>query len=141
MSHIIRTSHGDLNPPLEPDLPYDIYLTQDPFDKHLKIEIAVKGEHNTLGMALNMCESRHQLQLQDMVPSTPGSRIPKWRSMHTSSHLTIKTSGPSKTWKMQYCKQNRHASSKQRALLPRTRVTVSTHITACHNYILTNLML
>jgi dUTP pyrophosphatase len=68
-------------------MPYDIYLSQDPFDQRLEVEIAVKGDHPTLGLMMTQCPQRQQLHLQDMTLSTPGSRIPKWQSTLRNAHL------------------------------------------------------
>jgi dUTP pyrophosphatase len=67
-------------------LPYNIYMSQDPFDNILEITIPIKGDHPTLGMILQHCPHQQQLQLYDMLPSTPGSRIPKWRSTLRNSY-------------------------------------------------------
>jgi dUTP pyrophosphatase len=69
------------------DMPYDIYLSQDPFDQILPIEIMVKGDHETLGMQFQECSQRNRLRLIDMALSTPGSRIPRWRSLLRNSYI------------------------------------------------------
>lgn len=58
------------------DLPYDIFLSQDPFDHRLEIEIPVKGDHKTLGLQMHHCPDRNRLQLRDMAISIPAHRIP-----------------------------------------------------------------
>jgi len=70
-----------------PDMPFDIYLSLDPFDNILQIEIPVKGGHPTLGLHLTECPYRHRLRLLDMTAGTPGSRIPKWRSALRNTYL------------------------------------------------------
>lgn len=35
------------------DMPYDIHMSQDPFDNIQQIEITVEGDHLTLGMQLD----------------------------------------------------------------------------------------
>jgi hypothetical protein len=35
------------------DMPYDIHMSQDPFDNIQQIKIPVKGDHLTLGMHLD----------------------------------------------------------------------------------------
>jgi dUTP pyrophosphatase len=41
-----------------PDLPYDLYLSQDPFDSILDVTIPIRGDYNTLGMQLQSCPHR-----------------------------------------------------------------------------------
>jgi dUTP pyrophosphatase len=45
----------------EVEMPYDIYMSQNPFDREQTIEIAIKGDHPTLGMQMDMCQHRHRL--------------------------------------------------------------------------------
>jgi dUTP pyrophosphatase len=82
----IAPSENPVEDPL-PRMPYDIYLSQDPFDKTLEVEIQVKGDHPSLGMQCIMCPHRNRLQIQDMAISTPASRIPKWRSTIRNTYL------------------------------------------------------
>jgi hypothetical protein len=56
------------------DMPYGVYLSQDPFEHILPTEIMVKGDHETLGMQTLECPQRRHLQLTDKDLSTPGSR-------------------------------------------------------------------
>ena len=60
--------------------PYHIWLSPDPFDKRLNIAIDVRRDHPTLGLITTMCQFRNRVQLVNMEKSTPGARIPKWRS-------------------------------------------------------------
>ncbi len=60
--------------------PYDIYFSHDPFDSTLEVEIAVKGDHPTLGILSQYDSCRQRLQIKDMALGTPGSRLKKWRS-------------------------------------------------------------
>jgi len=72
---------------LDPDISalrdgfYDLYCSHDPFDNTVEIPIPIKGDHPVLGMQFQYCDFRQRLQLKDMALSTPGSRIPKWRSV------------------------------------------------------------
>jgi hypothetical protein len=59
------------------ELPYHIYISDDPFDSKIDITIPIKGDHPTLGMQLTQCAHRHHPCLTDMAISTPASRIPK----------------------------------------------------------------
>jgi dUTP pyrophosphatase len=69
------------------ELPFDIYLSLDPFDLIQQIIIPVKGDHPTLGLNLTQCSARNRLRLIDMHPGTPGSRLPKWRSVLRNAYL------------------------------------------------------
>jgi dUTP pyrophosphatase len=60
--------------------PYDIWMSHDPFENHLTVQLPVRGNHPTLGMSFQECEIRGRLRLQGMEKSTPGARIAKWRS-------------------------------------------------------------
>ena len=69
--------------------PYDIWLSDDPYDNRLTITIDVKGSHPTLGMQL-VANSNETLQLADMSPSTPAAKVAKWRStLRWSTLLSI----------------------------------------------------
>jgi deoxyuridine 5'-triphosphate nucleotidohydrolase len=70
-----------------PPLPYDIFLSQDPFDSQLPVEIVLKGDDPTLGMIFQFCKYRNRLQLVNMTKRTPGARVHKWRSMLRHSYL------------------------------------------------------
>jgi dUTP pyrophosphatase len=72
----------EANHQLEPRLetPTYIYMSNDPFDDILTITIPIKGDHQTLGMLLQICPHRNRLQLHNMAPNTPGSCVQKWRS-------------------------------------------------------------
>jgi len=82
----ISTAETPAATPL-PDLPYDIHLSQDPFDQLLPTDIAVKGDHPVLGLNCTQCKHRHRLRLIDMVISTPASRIPRWRSTLCNAYI------------------------------------------------------
>ena len=59
--------------------PYNVWLSQDPFQSRLSIQIDVKGDHPSLG--LKCAVTPHgRLQLMDMEEGTPAMKIPKWRS-------------------------------------------------------------
>jgi dUTP pyrophosphatase len=68
--------------------PQNLYLSLDPFDQTLTIQIPVKGEHPTLGMHLTQCPQHNRPQLTDMALGTPGSRLPKWQSLLRHTYLT-----------------------------------------------------
>lgn len=76
-----------IHSPVEIEMPYNIYMSQDPFDQIQHIDITIKGDHPTLGMHMEHCIHRHRLKLTNMAISTPGSRIPKWRSILRNSYL------------------------------------------------------
>jgi dUTP pyrophosphatase len=59
---------------------YNIWLSPDPFNQRIYIPIDVKGSHPTLGLLFQPAPHQNRLQLMDMVKSTPGNKIPRWRS-------------------------------------------------------------
>jgi hypothetical protein len=63
-------------------------MSLDPFDQIIDVDIAIKGNHPTLGMILEECAYRARPRLTDMALSTPGSRVPKWRSTLRNTYLT-----------------------------------------------------
>jgi len=67
--------------------PYDIFFSHDPFDNILEVEVAVRGNHPTLGILSQYCPYRQRLQIKDMALSTPGSRIKKWRSTLRNAYI------------------------------------------------------
>ena len=67
--------------------PYDVWMSHDPFENHLTVQIPVCGNHPTLGMNFQECEIRGRLRLQGMEKSTPGACIAKWRSTLRNSIL------------------------------------------------------
>jgi dUTP pyrophosphatase len=81
---IIHTAMAPIDPP---EMPFDIYLSQDPFDRIQHIDITVKGDHPMLGLNLTPCTARNRLRLIYMHPGTPSSRLPKWRSVLRNSYL------------------------------------------------------
>jgi len=67
-------------------MPYNIYLSQDPFDDIFQIQVDDFGTHATMGMIFHQCPYRHLPQLKDILPSQPCSRIKKWRSTIKNSY-------------------------------------------------------
>jgi dUTP pyrophosphatase len=63
-----------------PKMPYNIYLSADPFDDIIKISVRDFGTHDTMGMIFHPCPYRNLPILKDIIPSQPGSRIRNWRS-------------------------------------------------------------
>jgi hypothetical protein len=60
-------------------IPYNIWLSQDPFQSRISIQLDVKGDHDTL--RLKCTATPHgKLQLLDMAPGTPAVKLPRWRS-------------------------------------------------------------
>ncbi len=80
ITSVVRTLHGNqmsdesvsptqptiLSDESIPPLPYDIYLSEHPFDDQLHVEITLKGDHSTLGMIFQLCKFRNRLQLLNM---------------------------------------------------------------------------
>mmetsp|Transcript_10383 Transcript_10383/g.14952 ORF Transcript_10383/g.14952 Transcript_10383/m.14952 type:complete len:1434 (-) Transcript_10383:2326-6627(-) len=67
--------------------PFDLYFSHDPFDNNLEIDIPIKGDHPTLGVLSQYCPYRQRLQIKDMALSSPGSRLPKWRSTLRNAYI------------------------------------------------------
>mmetsp|Transcript_23363 Transcript_23363/g.33516 ORF Transcript_23363/g.33516 Transcript_23363/m.33516 type:complete len:1554 (+) Transcript_23363:3270-7931(+) len=67
--------------------PYNLWLSNDPFDKRITVSLDVKGLHPTLGMIFTMCPIRNRPQLSEMEKSTPGARLSKWRSTVKAAYL------------------------------------------------------
>ena len=74
-------------PQIPVEKPFEIYFSHDPFDSTLEIEIPVKGDHPTLGLLTNYCETRQRLQVKDMALSTPGSRLKCWRTVIRNAYI------------------------------------------------------
>ena len=66
----------DLN--VSREMPYNIYLSLDPFDNYTHRTIQVKGTHPSLGLNLQICKTRHIPQIINCIKSTPIIRIPRW---------------------------------------------------------------
>jgi hypothetical protein len=60
-------------------IPYNIWLSQDPFQSRISIQLDVKGDHDTLGLKCT-ATPHGKLQLLDMAPDTPAIKLPQWRS-------------------------------------------------------------
>ena len=67
--------------------PFNIWMSNDPFDNRLPIMIDVKGNHPTLGLQLHNIKDNRRVQLTGMQTSTPAAKIPKWRSTLRWSYL------------------------------------------------------
>jgi deoxyuridine 5'-triphosphate nucleotidohydrolase len=76
-------------PQLNPvDMPYNIFLSQDPFDDVITVTVKDFGTHSTMGMILQQCSQRNKPRLVDIQPSQPCSRIKKWRSTIKNGYIT-----------------------------------------------------
>eukprot|EP00590_Aulacoseira_subarctica_P009283 CAMPEP_0172419932 /NCGR_PEP_ID=MMETSP1064-20121228/6327_1 /TAXON_ID=202472 /ORGANISM="Aulacoseira subarctica , Strain CCAP 1002/5" /LENGTH=1080 /DNA_ID=CAMNT_0013159633 /DNA_START=39 /DNA_END=3281 /DNA_ORIENTATION=+ len=71
-----------------PPMPYNIYLSTDPFDDVIPIAIDDFGSHATMGMVLQLCPVRNRPQLVNILPSNPASRIKRWRSNLRNAYIT-----------------------------------------------------
>ena len=71
-----------------PPMPYNIYLSTDPFDDVIPIAIDDFGSHATMGMVLQQCPVRNRPQLVNILPSNPASRIKRWRSTLRNAYIT-----------------------------------------------------
>jgi len=74
----IRQTAPEILQPRE--MPYNIFLSTDPFDDVITIMVKDFGAHETMGMALEQCAHRNRPRLRDIIPSQPCSRIKNWRS-------------------------------------------------------------
>ena len=80
---LINNMHTDV------ETPYQIYLSTNPFENVIEVEITTKGDHSTLGLILQTNDTMgNRPQLQACLPSTPAARIPKWRSLLRNSFPT-----------------------------------------------------
>jgi hypothetical protein len=70
-----------------PEMPYNIYLSDDLFDVHVQIHIQDFGQHETMGMILQDCKHRTRPQLLDILPSQPLSYIKNWRKTLKNGYL------------------------------------------------------
>jgi len=76
-------------PHLQPvDMPYNIFLSQDPFDDVITIAVKDFGAHVTMGMVLYQRNQRNRPRIIDIQPSQPCSRTKKWRSTIKNGYLT-----------------------------------------------------
>jgi dUTP pyrophosphatase len=64
--------------PIKP--PYNIWLSEHPFQKILNVQLETTVCHPTMGMVFNTTLHKDRIQLSDMVKSTPGAKLPRWRS-------------------------------------------------------------
>jgi len=67
--------------------PYNLWLSSDPFDKQLSVTIDVKGDHPSLGLIVEKCDTRNRLKLIDIAKSIPAARLPSWRSTLKFGHI------------------------------------------------------
>jgi hypothetical protein len=74
---MFQTATGTLQP-LE--MPYNIFLSADPFDNVITVIVKDFGAHDTMGTVLAQCEHRNRPPVRDIIPSQPCSRIKNWRS-------------------------------------------------------------
>jgi len=68
-------------------MPYNIFLSTDPFDDILSIMVKDFASHETMGMVLEPCEHRNRPRLCDILPSQPRSRIKNWRSTIRNGYI------------------------------------------------------
>ncbi len=88
--HSLQIAHENqavLNQVVPNPLPFDIWMSHDPFDAVIPVQIDLKGHHPTLGMVFETCPIHNRLPLKDIVPSTPAAKIKKWRSTLKNHHL------------------------------------------------------
>jgi hypothetical protein len=79
-----QTATGTLQPH---EMPYNIFLSTDPFDDVITVTVKDFGAHDTMGMVLAQCEHRNRPRLRDIIPSQPCSRIKNWRSTIKNGYI------------------------------------------------------
>jgi hypothetical protein len=79
---LINHNHQTTNTILQMDgiNPFNVWLSTDPYQKQMHIQIQVTGHHLTLGMLLQHGSNQHRLILTGMEKNTPGAKVPRWRS-------------------------------------------------------------
>jgi len=68
-------------------MPYNIYLSMDPFIDHIQIHVDIFGTHSTMGFIFEHCSTRNKPQLVNIINSQPASCIKKWRTTLWSSYI------------------------------------------------------
>lgn len=69
-------------------LPYNVILSNDPYDDVLQICIKDFGTNPTMGMILQQDSTHLAPQLLNILPSQPCSKVKKWRSTLKGSFIT-----------------------------------------------------
>ena len=54
-------------------LPYNIYLSHDPYNNQMEHKVMVKGNHKTLGMQFTLDPMHGKLKLKQCLPGTPSA--------------------------------------------------------------------
>ena len=62
------------------DMPYDIDLSDSPFEFFYDREINISGAHPTLGLILEQCDQFSLPCIKSCLKSTPAAKLPRWRS-------------------------------------------------------------
>ena len=71
------------------EIPYQIYMSSDPFEDFIEVLIDTKDHHPSMGLVFTTNTSMgYRSQLQECLKSTPAARIPKWRSTLRGSFPT-----------------------------------------------------
>jgi dUTP pyrophosphatase len=84
---IANENQAVLNQDVPNPLPFEIWMSHDPFDAVIPVQIDLKGHHPTLGMVFETCPIHNRLCLKDIVPSTTAAKIKKWWSTIKHHHL------------------------------------------------------
>jgi dUTP pyrophosphatase len=75
-------------------IPYDIILSEEPYDHYININIDTWGDHPMLGLILD--HDGHHMILKGMAHSTPGHRIPRHKStLLNATPMRVVNSDPS----------------------------------------------
>jgi hypothetical protein len=110
--------------PIEP--PYNIWLSEHPFQKILNVQLETTGCHPTMGMVFNTTLHKDRIQLSDMVKSTPGAKLPRWRCTLKWAIL-LKVGDKHITNEEQVCQAVQDARQQQLPTIPLVFATVQYH--------------
>jgi len=79
----------DSTPYLQPaDMPYNIFLSSNPFVDVITITVKDFGMHDTMGRTLQQCALHNRPKLTNIIPSQPCSHSKKWRSTIKHGYIT-----------------------------------------------------
>lgn len=70
------------------DLPYDLIMSNSPFDNVCHRNISLNSRHEFLGMKLKMCNTRNKPMLESCIPGHAACKIPYWREQLKGSYIT-----------------------------------------------------
>ena len=94
------------------EMPFDISLSNDPYEYYTHRYISLQSRSPTLGMKLQQCKQRNCPQLLDCLPGQAAAKLPNWRSELRNSYITAINDMPVHSTKdiithISTCKQNK----------------------------------